>query len=658
MKNLIVGRNIPGRRRIFNIPKVINMSNRPLVKILCCYHKPAKILSNNIFVPINGGRSILKTEQKNKTVTDNVYNWLAAHTIGDDTGENISDKNNQYNEMTCIYWAWKNYDRLGDPEFIGLSHYRRHFIFSDYKKQKSYWTVNFARPDDDYVNNLHMERIPEYLNQFDCLYACSTTETQTVYEQYAVSHDATDLQFVLDYISTKYPQYKQSATKYLDGHNNYFCNMFVLKKELFFKYCEFIFDILGEFLKQKDYSESSYEDRRLFISERITGIFIQYLIDTGEKSAPLNISMLDNTDIKEEIKPFSDKNNIPIVFATDANYSDMLSVCLESLLVNSSADNNYDIFILNSGLTDAIKSKLISQCSNRNNVRLTFIDMATYMDDIKTSDLYIELEHVSLATYYRFFVPEIFRNFDKILYLDCDLIVNADIADLYKFDIKDQWIGAALDIRESIPTKLSMQISGCNWRNYVIKTLGLAAPYKYFQAGVLIFNIRQFIENNVMAKCFQKLTEIKNPILSDQDILNSVCYTHVAYFPTCWNMEWQILFEFPDYSKKLRADMYDMYQEALRQPNIIHYASLNKPTNCPQHRFADIWWKYARQTPFYENLLWKLHNANMQKAKGIESIKSKIKKYDFLYSATFGLIQKFKKRKNSYEQQLQQVQTN
>lgn len=51
--------------------------------------------------------------------------------IGDDTGENISNKNDYYNEMTAVYWAWKNYEELGNPDYIGLMHYRRHFIFDE-----------------------------------------------------------------------------------------------------------------------------------------------------------------------------------------------------------------------------------------------------------------------------------------------------------------------------------------------------------------------------------------------------------------------------------------------------------------------------------------------------------------------------------------------
>lgn len=63
--------------------------------------------------------------------------WLTSNMIGDDTGDNISHKNSSYNELTAVYWAWKNYDKLGNPDYIGLMHYRRHFIFREAKFTES-----------------------------------------------------------------------------------------------------------------------------------------------------------------------------------------------------------------------------------------------------------------------------------------------------------------------------------------------------------------------------------------------------------------------------------------------------------------------------------------------------------------------------------------
>ena len=90
------------------------------LKILVAYHKKSPIVKNEVFLPIHLGHG-------------DDYDYLAQNMIGDDTGDNISDKNLTYNEFTAVYWAWKNYDKIGNPDYIGLNHYRRFFIFEKRK---------------------------------------------------------------------------------------------------------------------------------------------------------------------------------------------------------------------------------------------------------------------------------------------------------------------------------------------------------------------------------------------------------------------------------------------------------------------------------------------------------------------------------------------
>lgn len=89
----------------------------PNVKLLICYHKPATLFKDEIFTPIHVGRA---NARKRFQPEDKNFQWMLKNMIGDDTGDNISDRNGSYNEMTSLYWAWKNYDKLGDPDYIGL----------------------------------------------------------------------------------------------------------------------------------------------------------------------------------------------------------------------------------------------------------------------------------------------------------------------------------------------------------------------------------------------------------------------------------------------------------------------------------------------------------------------------------------------------------
>ena len=99
------------------------------IKILMATHRAFLIPEGEVFVPIHVGRAVAKTNSKDGHINEKEFNWLLENTIGDDTGDNISEKNRYYCEISAIYWAWKNYEKLGTPDYIGLSQYRRFFCF-------------------------------------------------------------------------------------------------------------------------------------------------------------------------------------------------------------------------------------------------------------------------------------------------------------------------------------------------------------------------------------------------------------------------------------------------------------------------------------------------------------------------------------------------
>ena len=212
------------------------------------------------------------------------------------------------------------------------------------------------------------------------------------------------------------------------------------------------------------------------------------------------------------------------------------------------------------------------------------------------------LPHISLATYYRFVLGRIFPHFEKILYLDCDIIINDDVSALYATELGDKWIGAVPDMRERIAIHRNLKVAGRLFGDYVLQELGVTEN-QYFQAGVLLYNIRRFIEDGVEPLLFAKAKEIEQPILMDQDILNAVCKGHVHYLPVRWNVEWQIGFEFEDLSKELSFSNRVIYEKARNDPAIIHYASPVKPWNYPPRPFSALWWQHAAKTPWYEYLL-------------------------------------------------------
>ena len=168
------------------------------VKLLICYHKKDVLLNDEIFTPIHVGRALAREKMGRD---DSQFKWLCDNMIGDDTGDNISQKNPSYNELTAVYWAWKNYEKLGNPDYIGLMHYRRHFIF-----RESPDVVEEVRGiDGNYFNRINYS--PEMIaHLFDgCDFVAHIGHVDEVYKHYRENHHIEDLDLAIEILKKKYP---------------------------------------------------------------------------------------------------------------------------------------------------------------------------------------------------------------------------------------------------------------------------------------------------------------------------------------------------------------------------------------------------------------------------------------------------------------------
>ena len=129
---------------------------------------------------------------------------------------------------------------------------------------------------------------------------------------------------------------------------------------------------------------------------------------------------------------------IPIFFSTDDNYIPYLDVAVSSLIANASKEFNYRIIILNTGLNKANVDKIKQNEGDR--FKIDFVDISGDVEKIrsKLKNVY----HFSVVTYYRLFIASLFPQYDKVIYLDCDLVVLGDISELYHTELDDNILGA------------------------------------------------------------------------------------------------------------------------------------------------------------------------------------------------------------------------
>lgn len=535
------------------------------LKILVCYHKPAKLFKDDVFVPIHCGRSCC-------SLPEDEQRWMQENMIGDDTGDNISVLNPHFAEITATYWAWKNYDRIGEPDYIGLCHYRRLFEEKDIENYADY---DITAPSENNIS------------------------AKTCLDVWKINHGTLDLENALDLFVSLYPQYTEIVFSYLRQSYGYYYNMFIMKKEIFFEYCEKIFPVLFVTHQNIDYSHISYYNQRIpgFIAERLTGIFIAEKNCKAKKCQCIHIEQ----DTAIDIFPRFGKDGITVCFSADNNYAPYLAVTIASIKFNRNAEDKYDICILDNNIEYVNKKRILYLQDDNFSIR--FIPIRAYLSEIDASIFSLN-SHFTEATYYRFFIPKIFNHFDKVLYMDCDLVVHHNLAELYHTELDNYALAAVMDI-EIHRHIMQCKLIDDKFLNYLTHILNLKQPEKYFQAGVLLLDIKKLQEMNFTSSCLKKLIEIQNPLYVDQCVINSIFDGNYQPLDMKWNVLWQLPYYVKNLEQQLSYVKYIEYFSACKNPYIVHYASEIKPWNNPEIDLADLWWKYARLTPFYEEVLYK-----------------------------------------------------
>lgn len=309
---------------------------------------------------------------------------------------------------------------------------------------------------------------------------------------------------------------------------------------------------------------------------------------------------------QKEIKPFFTNNNIPIVFSVTDNYCKYLSVALQSMIDYSSSINNYDIIVLTDNVSDINQKILQNQMPK--NFSLRFYNMLGLIEKYKLNTWFYT-GRLAPAAYFRLFVSEILKDYKKCIYLDTDIIVQADLYELYQENLGEAYVGAVKDVLQSDPEK----------QYYFTKHLKMKnAQETFFNSGVLLFNLEKIKKDDIFSK-FLSVAKINSKYYHDQNILNAACEEHVKYLSPKWNMITSSWF-YKDYSCVPFKGNYSAFASNIRAAlsnniKILHYATWTKPWQNPFLPWAQAWWSVARRCPFYEIIL--MENLGVGKGKAL-----------------------------------------
>lgn len=264
------------------------------------------------------------------------------------------------------------------------------------------------------------------------------------------------------------------------------------------------------------------------------------------------------------------KQIVPVFYAVDKNYLPFLAVAIASIKKHAKKENEYKIHVLYTGdLGDRLSDVLAMQTEN---LHLEFTDVSKEIAEIE-SMLHCR-DYYTNAIYYRLFIPDLFPQYDKAIYLDSDTVLLADIAQLYQVDIKDNLIGAVND--EAV-------INVPAFCEYTEKALDIH-PSKYFNSGVIVLNTKKMREMNFCKVFRDVLSSYDFIVAPDQDCLNLICKDKVHYFGVEWN--------------KLPIG-----GESADLPKLIHFNLTMKPWNYDGILYNEYFWDYAKSTSFYDDIL-------------------------------------------------------
>lgn len=215
------------------------------IKIIVATHKKYWMPSDSMYLPVHVGAK-------------------GKESIGyqrDDEGDNISEKNANYCELTGLYWAWKNLD----ADYVGLAHYRRHFS-------------NRNKSSDKTRRVITKGELEEKLKKTDVLLPTPRNYwIESNYSQYVHAHHAIDLDTTKQILEEKYPEYLTAWDECMKKTSGHRFNMFIMKRDKFDAYCKWMFDVLFELENRLDISSYNKNDSRVFgfVSERLLDIWIQ-----------------------------------------------------------------------------------------------------------------------------------------------------------------------------------------------------------------------------------------------------------------------------------------------------------------------------------------------------------------------------------------------
>ncbi len=291
---------------------------------------------------------------------------------------------------------------------------------------------------------------------------------------------------------------------------------------------------------------------------------------------------------KESTRTY-DSNIAHVVYASDDRFAEILGVSLVSLYDNNQDMKDIQVYVLDSDISDDNKQKLYCVCEQYKRSQIVFIPAGNINERLS---MRVMTDRGSLSQYARLFVSsKLPKELQRVLYLDCDIIINQSIKELWNLDLHGKTIGALMDA----------------FSKYYRMNIGLEPDDIMFNSGVMLIDLDKWKNENVEARLLKFITRKQGKIQQgDQGALNAVL-SHDTY---CFDPRFNSVTIFYDFTYKemlVYRKPSKFYSEgkvkiAVENPVMIHFTTSifsKRPwmRGC-QHRYATKWMDYKEKSPW------------------------------------------------------------
>ncbi len=265
---------------------------------------------------------------------------------------------------------------------------------------------------------------------------------------------------------------------------------------------------------------------------------------------------------------------IPIFFSIDDSYAPYLAVALNSAIKNCSPDRKYKAIVLYKDLSEENRKRL--SVFKTDNFDIQFESMGTGLETItdRMSNR-LRCDYFTLTIYFRLFIPAMFPQYDKAIYIDSDIVLKGDLAELFDTDIGENYIGACNDLSVLDVPPLC---------EYMEKAVGVAKE-QYINSGVLLMNLKLLREKELDKHFLSLLNKYHfDSVAPDQDYLNALCNGKIYYLSEVWDA------------------MPNDNRPELEDARLIHYNLFSKPWCYDDIQYGEYFWEYAKDSGYIDKI--------------------------------------------------------